>query len=368
MNVRSNMIQGLVLIPFLVLISCSSQPTKVAHVAPARTVFTILHASNRQGTLEPCGCEKNPFGGIDREKNAVERFRSEGNALFYVDAGNTFLDAKANKPTSRHHKDKAKNIIGMLNTIGLDALSPGPIDYTMGLDSLKELAQSSQFPFVSTNVVDSSGNTPFSPYALIEKKGLIIAFVSATPSVPENSGASVKSLESVLPQTIQELRKKSDVVVLLSQMGMEQDDTLAKSLDVDIIIGSDPSHSSDTPFVLEKGKTLLVDTSNYGYRLGKLDIDLRLPFAGFSSSKAIAENLSLIKVAEKYAAAKPKDLKRQEYVASLKRKSLVTPIAGGSDFQHQMIPLDQKHFGQPNEVSKLMQQSKKQIRLRSLSE
>ncbi len=347
-----------------VLAGCVSQPTRIP---PQRTVFTILHESNRQGVVEPCGCEGNPFGGIDREKNAVDLFRKEGNALFYVDSGNAFFakSAKASQVRSLH---KAKDLVGILNLIGLDVVSPGPFDYAAGIDSLQKLSKEAQFPFVSTNVLDNSGKTAFAPYALIEKKGLIIAFVSATPSVSEKTGYVAKPVDSVLPQTIQELRKKSDVVVLLSQMGIDQDEKLAKALDVDIIVGADLSHSSNTAFSLQHGKTLLVDTSSYGYRLGKLDVDLRLPFQGFSSPKAIEQNLAIIQGAEKIARANPKDKSKQEYVADLKAKFQIVAIPGGSDYQHGLIALDKKRFGTPNEISKLIQQSKKQTRLRSLSE
>jgi len=365
MRLRAIARKSLVVFTTLALLAgCASQPPRVA---PKQAVFTILHQSNRQGTLEPCGCEVNPFGGIDREKNAVEQFKNEGNALFYVDAGNTFF-ATERKGSASHYVAKAKNLVGMLNVAGLDVLSPGPIDYETGIDSLRDISKKAQFPFVSTNVVDASGKTIFAPYALIEKKGLIIAFVSATPPSSGTSGYTVQAIETSLPKTIKEVRTKSDVVVLLSQMGINQNETLAKTLDVDIIVGADPSRSSDTAFSLEHGKTLLVDTASYGYRLGKLDVDLRLPFVGFSSPKAIEQNLAIIKGAETIAKAKPRDKTRQAYVASLKAQSQMALIPGGSNYQHALIALDKKRFGTPNEVTQLLDQDKKEARLRSLSE
>ena len=39
----------------------------------ANTKLTLLYQSNRWGEMEPCGCQSNPNGGVDREANALQR-------------------------------------------------------------------------------------------------------------------------------------------------------------------------------------------------------------------------------------------------------------------------------------------------------
>ena len=359
-----NRLTHLVALTVIFVAGCVSQQPQERKEA----TFTLLHQSNRYGTVTPCGCHANPNGGLDREANAVRMIRQEGQPVFYVDAGNTFVP-RSRKLAPEFYADRASAVVDMLNVTGVDVLAPGPTDYELGTQKLIEIAARAKFPFLSTNIHDKDGKTLFQRYVIVEKNGLKIAFVSLTPkekvSDPrlkvEDPIASVEALMS-------ELSAKSDLIVGLSHLESAADEALAKNTGINIIVGSDPSVSVHRAFWANQGKTLVVDTSDQGQKLGRLDLNLVVPFEGFYSEAAIQENRQVLSQLESEVALKPGNSAVNESLNNFKKTSLLTPLKGGSKYEHGLVELDETRFGKKNQVSTLIISEANRLKKKAVSE
>lgn len=293
-------------------------------VEEKQVAMTLLHQSNRSGVVSPCGCHANPIGGVDREANAVRMIRAEGQPVFYAEAGNSFVP-RARKAGLEHYADKAPAIVDMLNETGIEVLAPGPTDLNLGVETLRKLQARAKFPFVSTNVKDKDGKSLFESYVILEKKGLKIAFVSMTP--PERvSDPRLKVADPVtaIQDIIGTLREKADIVVALSQLEAKRDEDLINTLGVEVIVGADPLVAVNRALPGKGDKTLLVDGADQGQKIGRLDLNLALPFKSFGPDS--------------------------------------------SRFEHGLVELDEKRFGAKNNLSKLVEREVQRQHKKALGE
>lgn len=324
---------------FLLLSACAHNPVPII-----KKDVTILYQSNRFGELEPCGCQKKPYGGIDREANAVSAARREGRAVWYVDAGN-LLGPETEKLSLDHRRRKARALAGMLKEMKLDVLFPGPSDYALGVDFLRELSRESGVAFVGGS---------FPRYHIGDRAGLRVAFLAAE--------------ELSVKETVSELAGKADMVVALSQLGAEKDELLAKQIpEIHVIIGADPNVALEKPFLIE-GRTLQADAHRYGYQIGKLAIDLQLPFRGFSSPEEIAANRARLADWQARLAADPDNRIAAEYIDKIQREEVLSASEGGSTYRNELISLDAERFGKKNSITEKIQAYRAAVRAAALAE
>ena len=156
------------------------------------------------------------MGGLARKSTIVNNIKKEGFSVLVADAGNLFFkkDNIAAGVTIETAKETAKIITECFNAIGCDVFSLGSHDFAGGFDFLKELEKKANFPFISANIFGKYGEKIFEPYVIIEKEGKKIAFIGLS-SVFLNKNLTVKDPFQVLKTLSDELRDKSDMVILL---------------------------------------------------------------------------------------------------------------------------------------------------------
>ena len=96
-----------------------------------------------------------------------------------MDAGNLFFKKDQLSPgvTTEIASVTADIILNAFNEIGCDAFSPGSQDFALGLDFLLKMEKSANFPFVSANIKDITGNHLFRPYQIVSKGGVSLGFI-----------------------------------------------------------------------------------------------------------------------------------------------------------------------------------------------
>lgn len=337
---------------------------------PAETKLALVHQSNRHGVLEPCGCSVNPYGGVEREYNALEKLRSEaGRQVVYLDAGNLFWKATdEQKGHLGHHVKRAETVVEILSEMSLDAFAPGPKDYALGLETLAALADEADFPFVSTNVVGPSGKPLFSPYAILKKGPLRIAVLSATPRL-DVPGAKAQDVGGALERWLPEAKAKSHFVVLLSQLGTSEEQKLAERFpELRVIVGANDGYSGEKATWLAGGKALHVDTHNDGFLMGLVEMELRFPFKGFYSPEEVAENRRALAEIEAGRLGGDTKSDREAYLAKFKVLKSLEEIPGGTTYRAQLVRLDEQTYGRKNEVSKLVDRERERVRRAALGE
>lgn len=204
-------------------------------------VISLLHSSNRRSTVETCSCPAHPLGGIDREARVIEEIAATKQPYIYVDAGG-YLRLP---PNARSLKGAAI-ALEAITTIGVHAVNVGSSDLAAGLGFFKDLETSFSVPFVSANILDSKGKALFPAQHTVQVKlldgsKLKVALVGVTrpPKADESTprtGAVPKEFtiadpKPVLEKLIPELRKKTDLVVLLAYYSREDAPAFVASLD-----------------------------------------------------------------------------------------------------------------------------------------
>jgi hypothetical protein len=190
----------------------------------------------------------------------------------------------------------------MMSVLGYDAIGIGEMDLNFGLGSLAEDTRKYHLPVVCANLmarVDSVKvrekgpeydaaeklGTAFAPYRIVTKNGIRFGFIGVMSASTKQRGGGVSSIDALtytlsetepaIKAVLADVRKQSDVVVLLAHMDQIEAQHLAEALpDIDLmVLGHDPGNRPmGEPIVV--GKTRILRATAQGQNLGQLDMTL----------------------------------------------------------------------------------------------
>ena len=269
----------------LLFLSCTKKEKPWNQALETETLaddLTIIYSSNVVGELEPCGCIRNPVGGIVRKAQFFENLEKEKKAhLLYFDTGDLFFKSvQVQGFLENQWKVQAEILMETYSTLPVTAITVGEKDFALGRDFLMEGLQKYHIPVVSSNIIDSlSGKPLFQEYKIEEWNGHKIGvFALSDPeyftSLPQTLIITIQDPTSVAKKMLQFFRKnKIDHVILLSHLGLAQDVRLALNISgIDIIISG---HSEDLLRDVRKVKnTLIVQAGHQGHYVGQFDLSL----------------------------------------------------------------------------------------------
>ena len=213
-----------------------------------------------------------PKGGLARRATAIkqERARNDGIVLL-LDAGNALLGQWVSV------KSAGGVMVEAMNAMAYDALALGEYDLAAGLEVVKQREKEASFPFLSANLVTTSDSQPIvRPYVILERDGASFGILGLTePGTREVleklDGATLLDPIEVARQYVSELRGKVDVLIVLSNLGLEEDEALAAAVaGIDIIIGGNSRTLMTEPERV--GDTLIVQQGYKGEWLGRLQV------------------------------------------------------------------------------------------------
>lgn len=227
--------------------------------------FTILYTGSTWNYLEPCGCCRHQVGGLPRRLTAIKKFRNNDTPVLLVDSGNQ-VDYYLSNQTRELERRKIPMMHEALDMVQYDAINIGESDLSL----LPELSQAlgkkeSESPYLSTNVTLKEHT--LKPW-IMKKTGdgfVAIAGITRVPGGPTGVYTSRDPEESL--SRLSALRKKASFIVLLSQMGQEEDRRIARLNPwINLIIGS----REGTP--IQEGTTCILPTGTKGEYLGKAEV------------------------------------------------------------------------------------------------
>jgi 5'-nucleotidase len=169
-----------------------------------------------------------------------------------------------------------------MSVMGYSAANIGRNEFHL-TDSFREtLAKEARFQILSANI-KGKGNSPFRRFIIKRsalpdiKKPLSVGITGVLPRIrrfyPGGGELTVISPEEALKELIPGLKKKCDIIILLSAMKMEESEELAEKVPgIDIIIGSYSSTVTNEPKVVRD--TRIVYGGYEGRNLGTLFIYL----------------------------------------------------------------------------------------------
>ncbi|MBI5956315.1 MAG: 5'-nucleotidase C-terminal domain-containing protein [Chloroflexi bacterium] len=252
----------------------------VSPTPPKTETIAILHTNDMHGYLEPelirVGEKSFESGGAANIAGHIEAFRKEyGGKVLVLDGGDTW------QGTFVSNKSRGAAVTEMMNISGYDAQALGNHDFDWGQEVLKERAAQAKFPFLAANVVEESSGKVFSgakPYVVKSVGSVKVAVLGlgypGTPAI--SKAANVRGLRflpgpETAAQYIPALRKEADLVVVLSHLGLGDDEKLAASVEgIDVIVGGH-SHT-EIRNTKRVGNTLIVQAGSKAKFLGRLEL------------------------------------------------------------------------------------------------
>ncbi len=147
-------------------------------------------------------------------------------------------------------------------------------------EQLNRLYDEANFNVLLANV-KAAGGSQFPSWAspsqiMTSKGGTKIGFMALTAPFPltyNPNGWDVFEVDEVLPGLIKDLSSQSDVLVLMSHLGIEEETRIAQSYpEIDVILGSHTHHLFVDGMLV--GTTLLAAAGKFGRYVGKVTLEL----------------------------------------------------------------------------------------------
>jgi len=269
---------------------------------PAPESIAILFSSDVSGNLEPCGCTEQRWGGLPRAagylgeiKKPVSRFifdagsMTAGGRKWQCMAWETFLEAAG--------------------TLNYTAVNLGAGELTVSLDDINRIARASSVPIISTNVLDAkTGKTLLKPYVetIVNNLRLTVVGVVQPTDTPISEGLEIADIDQALGALLPELRRRTDVLVLLAACDEASiHDIAQRHPELDVIVGGRVRQASKE--IETVGSCRILYHANSGQLLGRMDLAIRpdgRPVSATSAmillDNAVPENSEMISLVDRY--------------------------------------------------------------------
>ncbi len=166
-----------------------------------------------------------------------------------------------------------------MDEMGYDAMAVGGLDLTLGVEALRAVADEASFSVLSANLVErETGRPVFAPYIVVHRGGIRLGVLGLTEDValegvPDGEAYEVLPYDATLSAYLDDVAAQSDVVVLLSHVGLYDDKLLAERFSaIDVIVGGRNARRMVAPEII--GETAIVQLGARGEEMGLLRIAL----------------------------------------------------------------------------------------------
>lgn len=234
----------------------------------------ILHVNDFHGYAEPY----KPFGkgellgGAAYLAGRVDALRADPDVPALLLAAGDMMQGH---PWTNVNQGRA--VIDLMNLMKFDAMVVGNHEFDFGRKVLAERMAQAAFPILGANV---SGMAGLKPYVVKTVGGVRVGILGVvtgqTPfyTHPDNvRGLVFASPAEACRRYLGEVRRQSDVVILLSHAGFAEDRILAGQFpEIDIIIGGHSHTKVEHPVRI--GKTVVVQAWEHAKALGVLDLSV----------------------------------------------------------------------------------------------
>jgi 5'-nucleotidase len=239
-----------------------------------------------------------PFGGVARIATLAKRIRATSNRSLWLDSGDCFEGA----PVFNEFKGEAE--FRALSLAGLDGAVIGNHEFDLGAPNLfKQYDNWAQFPLLAANYAFFDPPNPDSkslkdvvqPFEIYDVKGLRVGVIGMA-----NTGTLTSIFEGgnslgfrpiadneALQQYVNMIRPVVDVVVVVSHLGLDEDENLTASqvtdpnaslplAGVDLILGGHLHIVTNPPKIIPNDanghSTVLVHSGAFAKYVGRLDL------------------------------------------------------------------------------------------------
>ena len=236
--------------------------------------LVIFYASEQKGSLEPCGCPKEPRGSIPRLQAYVDASvaANPDTPWVLVNAGYFLEDAisvggelRADVPIINRWM-----VRGLEQQGSWTAISPGYVDLPGLVDLGSELPP---LPLVSANVTRRDDSAaPIEPWKRVQAGELTVGITGiSTPGVSfvPTPQYGVEPPGPAVAAVLDQMRGEVDLVVLTAFQAIDEARAIAqKHPEITVVVDAFGHHESVPPFVV--GSAIWVKSHHQTQRLGEL--------------------------------------------------------------------------------------------------
>lgn len=231
----------------------------------------ILYSGSSNGILANCGCPKDPLGAMEKRAALIKQLRLKHDNVLLLDSGDLM--------SSAGNALKDSFAIEAVESMRYDLLNVGDQEFSNGVDFFKRMKSQHEMPFMSTNL-KIDGNSVSPAYLLKEVDGIKVSLIGLiAPSTfkffdkDKIVGVEIESPRESLRILIPEVKTVSDLIILLSHAGFEEDKLFAEEFpEIDLIVGGHSQTYLEKPVLINK--TLIVQAGHSGFYLGYIELYL----------------------------------------------------------------------------------------------
>lgn len=207
-----------------------------------------------------------------RRATLIKATRQEHPNVLLLDAGDSLYGSQ-----SLTLQSNGKVIVEGMNKLGYDAMLIGDLDLRYGPEVLAQRIAEASFPALSANVLRASDKQLVGkPYIITEVGGRKVGIIGITwdgidlqdPLLKDNY--VVLKADIVLPQYVTEVSRKADIVIVLSNMGLEEDQRLSSAVaGIDVILGGRSRNPMEASWRNQKTGTIVAQAGAQGEWIGR---------------------------------------------------------------------------------------------------
>lgn len=184
-------------------------------------------------------------GGLARVASLRQKLVKQNPHTYTVLAGDAFSPSALGTAKVNGQRLAGQQMVAVMNAIGFDYATFGNHEFDLSKDQFLQRLKESRFRWFSGNVVDASGKSfpGVSPFEITTVKGrqgnpVRVGWIGLTlPSNPKDY-VQYRDLMETARSQVKALQGKTDILIALTHLSLDQDQQLASALpEIDLILG-----------------------------------------------------------------------------------------------------------------------------------
>lgn len=244
--------------------------------------LTILHTNDMHGHYLPSKAtwldQEPDIGGFEALSYYVKRERDRAANSLLLDAGDFMTGSMI--CDIKYQEAYGGALVAMMNRIGYDGMIPGNHEFDISVTNFRALENIAEFPVFCANM--AKGNEPLTEkaYHIYDVDRLKVGVVGITyhqmrgmVSDPNLEGYDSIEPEKIMDSLISEMDTVTDVIIVLSHMGLDYDRHLAQTTEgLDLIVGGHSHTELQDPETVDG--VLIVQAGSECRFLGRIDLSV----------------------------------------------------------------------------------------------